>query len=110
MSYKEFLQTIQDKLRKIVPTSYKVMLRTVTKNNDKVVSESTSGKQHKELLHKLISKITMNKARNIESIELIINSNLIRYLDNGGEPSPDGGGSPLFYILCFPIIYHFDEL
>ena len=24
----------------------------------------------------------------------IINDNLIMYLSNGGEPSPDGGGSP----------------
>ena len=30
----------------------------------------------------------------IESIELNINDNLIMYLSNGGEPSPDGGGSP----------------
>ena len=42
----------------------------------------------------LISKITVNKAREIESIELNINDNLILYLGNGGEPSPDGGGSP----------------
>lgn len=42
----------------------------------------------------LISKITINKVRDIESIELNINDNLIMYLNNGGEPSPDGGGSP----------------
>jgi len=41
-----------------------------------------------------ISKITINKARELESIELNINDNLIMYLCNGGEPSPDGGGSP----------------
>ena len=42
----------------------------------------------------LISKITINKARWIKSAELNINDNLIMYLSNGGEPSPDGGGSP----------------
>ena len=42
----------------------------------------------------LISKITISKTREIESIELNINDNLIMYLNNGGEPSPDGGGSP----------------
>jgi len=42
----------------------------------------------------LISKITISKTREIESIELNINNNLIMYLSNGGEPSPDGGGSP----------------
>jgi site-specific DNA recombinase len=44
----------------------------------------------------LISKITINKTRDIESIELNINDNLIMYLSNGGEPNTDGtgGGSP----------------
>jgi len=34
MSYKEFLQVIQDEVRKNMPASYKVMLSTVIKNND----------------------------------------------------------------------------
>ena len=46
----------------------------------------------------LISKITINKTRDIESIELNINDNLIMYLSNGGEPSPDGGGSPSYFV------------
>ena len=46
------------------------------------------------LLHMLISKITISKTREIESIELNINDKLIIYLSNVGEPSPDGGGSP----------------
>jgi site-specific DNA recombinase len=37
----------------------------------------------------LISKITISKTREIESIELNINDNLIMYLSNGGELSPD---------------------
>ena len=47
----------------------------------------------------LISKITINKTRDIESIELNINDNLISYLSNGGGPSPDdnGGGSPSYF-------------
>jgi site-specific DNA recombinase len=47
----------------------------------------------------LISKITINETRDIESIELNINDNLIMYLSNGGEPSPDGGGSPSYFVL-----------
>jgi site-specific DNA recombinase len=42
----------------------------------------------------LLSKITISKTREIKSIELNINDNLLMYLSNGGEPSPDGGGSP----------------
>jgi len=33
----------------------------------------------------LISKITINKIREIESIELNMNENLVMYLDNGGS-------------------------
>ena len=36
--------------------------------------------------------------REIESIEININDNLIMYLSNGGEPSPDGGGSPSSFV------------
>jgi len=48
----------------------------------------------------LISKITINKIRDRELIELNINDNLIIYLSNGGEPSPDdnGGGSPSYFV------------
>ena len=42
----------------------------------------------------LLSKITISKIREIGSIELNINDNLIMYLSNGGEPSSEGGGSP----------------
>ena len=42
----------------------------------------------------IISKITISKTREIESIELNINDNLIMYLSNVGELSPDGGGYP----------------
>jgi len=46
----------------------------------------------------LISKITISKTREIESIELNINDNLIMYLNNGGEPNPDGDGSLSFVV------------
>jgi len=57
-----------------------------------------SGEQQKKLLHMLISKITISKSREIESIELIISDNLVMYISNGGEPSPDGGGYPFFVV------------
>jgi len=59
-----------------------------------MLSSHTSREQQKKLLHMLISKITISQTRVIESIELNINDNLIMYLSNGGEPSPEGGGSP----------------
>jgi site-specific DNA recombinase len=63
-----------------------------------MLSSHTSREQQKKLLHMLISKITISQTREIESIELNINDNLIMYLSNGGEPSPDGDGSPSFVV------------
>ena len=45
----------------------------------------------------LISKITINELREVDSIQININDNLIAYLNNGGEPNPDGGGSPFSF-------------
>lgn len=42
----------------------------------------------------LILKIKISKTREIELTDLNINSNLIMHLNNRGEASPDGGGSP----------------
>ncbi|MGG7196041.1 recombinase family protein [Clostridium butyricum] len=72
-------------------------VREILSSFSKMLSELPSREQQKKLLHMLISKITINKTRDIESIELNINDNLIMYLSNGGEPSPDGGGSPSYY-------------
>lgn len=51
-------------------------------------------------MHIPVSKIAINKTRDIESIELNINDNLVSYLSNVGEPSPDGtgGGSPSYFV------------
>jgi len=48
----------------------------------------------------LVSKITISQTRDIESIELNINDNLIMYLSNRGESSLDdnGGGSPSYFV------------
>ncbi len=43
---------------------------------NKMIVESTSGKQ-KELLHMIISKITINRDRDIESIKFSLNKNLM---------------------------------
>lgn len=45
----------------------------------------------------LISKITINELRDIETIQINIDDNLIAYLNNKGEPKPSGGGSSYFF-------------
>ncbi|MBN1062487.1 hypothetical protein DVV95_11795 [Clostridium botulinum] len=46
----------------------------------------------------LISKITINELRESDSIQININDNLITYLNNGGEPNPDGSGSSFSFV------------
>lgn len=64
-----------------------------------IINSNISREQQKKLLHMIISKITINRLREIDSIELNINDNLIMYLNNGEEPNPDGGGSSFSFVL-----------
>lgn len=77
--------------------SYELVKETLSQFGE-MISNNISREQQKKLLHMLISKITINELREIDSIELTINDNLIMYLNNGGEPSPDGGGSPFSFV------------
>lgn len=47
----------------------------------------------------LITKIIINKTRDIKPIDININDNLINYLINGGEPNTDGIGGDFHYFL-----------
>lgn len=46
----------------------------------KIFKESSTRQQRKQLLNLLVSKITIDKSRNIDSIELQINEDVIKYL------------------------------
>ncbi|MBN1062374.1 hypothetical protein DVV95_11170 [Clostridium botulinum] len=69
------------------------IVREILSQFGAMISNSESMEQKKILLHMLISKITINQMREIESIQININDNLIADLNNGGEPNPDGDGS-----------------
>ena len=49
-------------------------------NFSKVLTESTTREQHKKLLHMIISEITINEAREIDSIKLKVNDSLVDYI------------------------------
>ena len=49
-------------------------------NFSKVLTESATREQQKKLLHMIISEITINELREIDSIKLKINNNLIEYI------------------------------
>lgn len=78
--------------------SYEVVKETLSKVGE-MLGNCKSMEQKKKLLHMLISKITINELREVDSIQININDNLIAYLNNGGEPNPDGGGSPFSFVL-----------
>lgn len=46
----------------------------------KVLTESATREQQKKLLHMIISEITINEAREIDSIKLKINDKLVDYI------------------------------
>ena len=53
---------------------------SILENFSKVLTESTTREQHKKLLHMIISEITINEAREIDSIKLKINDKLVDYI------------------------------
>ena len=54
-----------------------------------VFKESSTRQQRKQLLNLLVSKVTIDKSRDIESIELQINEGVIRYLVKEGSSEED---------------------
>ncbi len=54
--------------------------------------------EQEKVLKRNFGATTINKTRDIESTDLNINDNLIVYISNGGETSPDGGGSPSYFV------------
>ena len=77
--------------------SYEMVKETLSKVGE-MLGNCKSMEQKKKLLHMLISKITINELREVDSIQININDNLIAYLNNGGAPNPDGGGSPFSFV------------
>lgn len=77
--------------------SYEMVKETLSKVGE-MLGNCKSMEQKKKLLHMLISKITINELREVDSIQININDNLIAYLNNGGEPNPDGGSSPFSFV------------
>ncbi len=72
--------------------SYEIVKETLSQFGT-MISNCEVMEQKKKLLRILISKITINELREIDSIQININDNLIAYLNSGGEPNPEGSGS-----------------
>ena len=70
---------------------------SILENFSKVLTESTTREQHKKLLHMIISEITINEAREIDSIKLKINDSLVDYISK--EEGVSINGTPSSFIL-----------
>lgn len=76
------------------PVPFELVSQVMNKFGE-IFKESSTRQQRKQLLNLLVSKITIDKSRNIDSIELQINEDVIRYLMK--EESSEKDGSSFFH-------------
>ena len=73
-----FLVTLSDDASEEIPYEF---IKSILENFSKVLTESTTREQQKKLLHMIISEITINESREIDSIKLKINDSLVDYIN-----------------------------
>lgn len=88
------LVTLSDDIKEELPYEF---IKSILENFSKVLKESTSREQQKKLLHMIISEITINELRDIDSIKININDNLVNYLSK--EEGVSIKGTPSSFIL-----------
>ncbi|MFR1316960.1 MAG: recombinase family protein, partial [Clostridium perfringens] len=81
---KPLINTISEEVSEEIPYDF---IKDILMNFSKILNSSVSREQQKKLLHMIISEITMNESREIDSIKLNINDKLVEYLvKEGGVP------------------------
>ncbi len=70
--------TLSDDVSEEIPYEF---IKSILENFSKVLTESATREQQKKLLHMIISEITINEAREIDSIKLKINDSLVDYIN-----------------------------
>lgn len=71
------LVTLSDDVSEEIPYEF---IKSILENFSKVLTVSATREQQKKLLHMIISEITINEAREIDSIKLKINDKLVDYI------------------------------
>ncbi len=66
--------TLSDDISEEVPCEF---IKSILENLSTILTESTSREQKKKLLHMIISEITINELREIDSFKININDNLV---------------------------------
>ena len=74
----QLLVTFSDGVNEEIPYEF---IKSILENFSKVLTESATREQQKKLLHMMISEITINEAREIDSIKLKINDSLVDYIN-----------------------------
>lgn len=72
-----FLVTLSDDVSEEIPYEF---IKSILENFGKVLTESATREQQKKLLHMIISEITIDESREIDSIKLKINDSLVDYI------------------------------
>ena len=71
------LVTLSDDVSEEIPYEF---IKSILENFSKVLTESATREQQKKLLHMIISEITINETREIDSIKLKVNDSLVDYI------------------------------
>ena len=90
----QLLVTFSDGVNEEIPYEF---IKSILENFSKVLTESATREQQKKLLHMIISEITINEAREIDSIKLKINDSLVDYISK--EEGVSINGTPSSFIL-----------
>ena len=88
------LVTLSDDVSEEIPYEF---IKSILENFSKVLTDSTSREQQKKLLHMIISEITINEAREVDSIKLKINDSLVEYISK--EEGVSIEGTPSSFML-----------
>lgn len=72
------LVTLSDDISEEIPYEF---IKSILESFGKILNENVEVEQQKKLLHMIISEITINELREVDSIKLKINDNLIEYLN-----------------------------
>ena len=88
------LVTLSDDVSEEIPYEF---IKSILENFSKVLTESATREQQKKLLHMIISEITINESREIDSIKLKINDSLVHYISK--EEGVSINGTPSSFML-----------
>ena len=89
-----FLVTLSDDVSEEIPYEF---IKSILESFSKVLTESATREQQKKLLHMIISEVTINEAREIDSIKLKINDSLVDYINK--EEGVSIKGTPSSFML-----------